>query len=127
MAQPGLVYYVSLTPDFFAFYTDAELAKVELVERKLLKAAELLRAEGLPAAELKRAEAKNIGRRKIARQDLGGFAMPTALDELYGLGYGHPDTEDAQFEAVTLEQVKAAANQYLRSEVCVVAVVKPES
>lgn len=131
--QLGLAYYVGaqnfvgLTPGYFAFYTGTEPAKVELVEQELLKEAELLRTEGLSAEELKRAKAKVIGQKKIARQDLGGFAMATALDELYGLGYGHTDTEDAKFEAVTLEQVKAAANKYLRSEACVVAVVKPEN
>ena len=50
--------------------------------------------DGLTDEELKRAKAKIIGQRKIARQDLGGLAMTTALDELYGLGYLHNDAED---------------------------------
>ena len=59
-------------------------------------------------------------------QHLGGFATTTALDELYGLGYANTDAEDAKFEAVTLEQVKAAANKYLKPDALVIAVVKPE-
>ena len=65
------------------------------------------------------------GQRKIARQDLGSFAMTTALDELYGLGYAHTDAEDALYEAVTLDQVKQVAGKYLNPEAAVVSVVKP--
>ena len=63
------------------------------------KEAELLRTEGLTLEELNRAKAKVVGQRKIARQDLGSFAMIAALDELYGLGYDHSDKDDALFEA----------------------------
>jgi predicted Zn-dependent peptidase len=51
--------------------------------------------------------------------------MSTALDELYGLGYAHSETEDAHYEAVTLEQVKAVAEKYLKANAFVIATVKP--
>jgi zinc protease len=91
----------------------------------LLAEAELLRRDGLTDAELHRAKAKIIGQRKIARQDLGGLAMTTALDELYGLGFAHTDTEDALYDAVTLDDVRAVARKFLRPDAFVVAVVKP--
>jgi zinc protease len=128
----GLAYYVGaqnvvgLAPGYFAFYAGTAPEKAGLVERELLNEAELLRSEGLTAEELKRAQAKVIGQRKIARQDLGSVAMTTALDELYGLGYAHADKEDALYEAVTLDQVKAVAQQYLKSDALVIAVVKPQ-
>ena len=127
----GLAYYVGaqtlcgIAPGYFAFYTGTEPAKAELVEKELLKEAELLRTEGLTAEELKRAKAKIIGQKKISRADLGHLAMTTALDELYGLGYGYSESEDARYEAVTLEQVKAAARKYLRQDAFVIAIVKP--
>jgi zinc protease len=129
--QLGLAYYVGaqnlagLVPGYFAFYTGTEPAKVELVERELLKEAELLRTEGLTAEELKRAKAKIIGQKKIARQELGHLASTTALDELYGLGYQRTEQDDAKYEAITLEQIKAVAQKYLRPDSLVVAVVKP--
>jgi zinc protease len=92
----------------------------------LLKEAELLRTEGLTAEELKRAKAKIIGQKKIARQDLGNLAQLTALDELYGLGYQRTELDDTKYEAVTLEQVKAAAQKYLKPDGFVVSIVKPE-
>ena len=52
--------------------------------------------------------------------------MTTALDELYGLGYAHTDTEDARYEAVTLDQVKAVAQKYLTPDALVIAMVKPQ-
>src|SRR5207253_7109193 len=114
-----------LAPVYFGLYVGPAPEKAELVEKELLADAELLRAEGLTPEELKRAKAKVIGQKKIARQDLGSFAMATALDELYGLGYAHVDAEDALFEAVTLDQVKTAARKYLKPNALVIAVVKP--
>ena len=130
--QLGLAYYVGaqhfagLAPGYFAFYAGTEPSKVALVEQEILKEAGLLRTEGLTAEELKRAKAKIIGQKKIARQDLGHLASTTTLDELYGLGYQRAELDDAKFEAVTLEQIKAAAQKYLKPDALVVAVVKPE-
>ncbi len=127
----GLAYYVGaqnflgLQPGYFAFYAGTMPEKAELVEKELLAEAELLRTDGLTEEELKRSKAKIIGQKKIARQDLGGLAMTTALDELYGLGYAFSDTEDALYEAVTLDQVKAVARKYLKADDFVIATVKP--
>lgn len=129
----GLAYYtgamnfLGLVPGFFAFYAGTEPEKAALVEKEILAEAELLRAEGLTADELRRSKAKVIGQKKIARQELGNFALSTALDELYGLGYANQDAEDAHFEAVTDDDVVAAAREYLRPESVTTAVVRPES
>jgi zinc protease len=129
--QLGLAYYcgaqnfAGVAPGYFAFYTGTEPAKAALVEKELLAEAELLRKEGLTPEELKRSKAKIIGQRKISRQDLGNLASLTALDELYGLGYQHTEHDDAKFEAVTLDQIKAVAKKYLKADGFVVSVVKP--
>jgi zinc protease len=129
--QLGLAYYVGaqnlcgVVPGYFAFYTGTEPAKAEQVEAELLKEAELLRTEGLTAEELKRAKAKIIGQKKISRADLGHLASTTALDELFGLGWQRSEQDDAHYEAVTLEQIKAVAQKYLQADRLVVAVVKP--
>jgi zinc protease len=129
----GLAYYVGaqnftgLVPGYFAFYVGTMPEKAAQVEKELFSEAELLRVEGLTEEELKRAKAKVIGQRKITRQDLGTLAMTTALDELYGLGYAYIDTEDALYEAVTLDQVRNIARKYLKPDAYVVAVVRPQS
>jgi zinc protease len=127
----GLAYYVGaqhfpgLAPGYFSFYVGTMPEKVDLVEKELMREAELLRTEGLTEAELNRAKAKIIGQRKISRQDLGSLAMTAALDELYGLGYEHSDHEEAQYSAVTLDEVKTVARKYLRPEAVAVAIVGP--
>ena len=126
----GLAYYVGATnflgrtPGYFAFYCGTAPDKVELVETELRAQAEALRRDGLTEEELARAKAKVIGQRKIARQDLGGFALMCALDELYGLGFQNHEGEDSRYAAVTLADVKAAAGRYLRPESAVVAIVR---
>ena len=127
----GLAYYVGaqnflgLVPGYFAFYVGTSPEKLADVERELMAEAELLRTEGLSAEELTRCKAKVIGQRKIARQDLGGLAMTMALDELYGLGYSHIDHEDADYEAVTLEQIREVAEKYLKPSEAVIAAIRP--
>jgi zinc protease len=129
--QLGLAYFVGaqnfagIVPGYFAFYTGTEPTKAAQVETELLKEAELLRTEGLTEEELKRAKAKIIGQKKIARADLGNLASTSALDELYGLGWQRAELDDAKYEAVTLEQAKAAAQKYLRTAALVVSIVKP--
>jgi zinc protease len=129
--QLGLAYYcgaqnfAGVVPGYFAFYTGTEPSKAEQVESELLKEAELLRTDGLTEEELKRAKAKIVGQRKIHRQELGHLASLTALDELYGLGFQHSEAEDAKYEAVTLDQIKGAAQKYLKPDGFVVSVVKP--
>ncbi len=125
----GLAYYVGaqnfvgLMPGYFAFYAGTEPSRAEKVHGEFLAEIENLRTHGLSAEELQRAKAKVIGHRKISRQDLGTHAMTSALDELYGLGYAYSDTEDALFEAVTLEEVREAARRYLTPDAYVLSLV----
>jgi zinc protease len=127
----GLAYYVGaqnflgIVPGYFGFYCGTAPEKLDLVEKELLREAELLRAEGLTDEELKRSKAKIIGQKKISRQDLAGLASSTALDELLGLGYAHSETDDAKYEAVALDDIKAVARKYLKDDAFVVSVVKP--
>lgn len=127
----GLAYYVGaqnmlgLTPGYFAFYAGTEPTKAAQVEAEMFKEVELLRTECLTEEELKRSKSKIIGQRKISRQELGGLATTTALDELYGLGYANSYAEDAKIEAVTIDQVRAVAQKYLRPEAAVISVINP--
>jgi predicted Zn-dependent peptidase len=99
--------------------------KLGQVEEEMLNEVRLLRESGLSAEELKRAKAKLLGQKKIARQDLGGYAVATALDELYGLGYMNCDQEDALYEAVTLEEVQQVIRTHLDPTRCVISTVAP--
>ena len=73
-----------------------------------------------------RAKAKVVGQKKIARQDLGGMAMVSALDELYGFGYQRWEEEESEYEAVQLEDIQRVARTYLSSDRLVHVTVGPE-
>jgi zinc protease len=127
----GLAYYVGaqhflgLQPGYFALYAGTTPEKLAQVEDEMLKEIHTLRESGLSAEELKRAKAKLLGQKKIARQDLGGYAVATALDELYGLGYQNCDLEDSLYEAVTLEEVQQVIRRFLLPDRCVISTVSP--
>jgi zinc protease len=127
----GLAYYVGaqnflgVVPGFFAFYVGTARDKVRQVEEELINEIKLLGSQGFTEEELKRSKAKIIGQKKIARQDLGGYAITAALDELYGLGHNHLDLEDALYEAVTLDDIKAVARKHLTPDALVLAEITP--
>jgi zinc protease len=127
----GLAYYVGaqnflgIGTGFFAFYAGTARDKVRQVELELIKEVELLREEGFSEEELARSKAKIIGQKKIARQELGGYAITAALDELYGLGHDHIDREDAHYQAVTLDDIRSVANKYLTPKALVLAAIHP--
>ena len=129
----GLAYYtgamnlLGLVPGFFTFYAGTEPEHVAQVEKEMRAEAELISAEGLTPDELRRAKAKVIGQKKIARQELGNFAMSNALDELYGLGYANQDAEDERFAAVTPAEIITVARKHLRAEASVTAVLRPNA
>ena len=127
----GLAYYVGaqshpgFTTGFIAFYAGTEPGQLRQLEKELLEEVAKLRQDGLTDEELRRAKAKVIGQRKIGRQDLGGLATMTGLDELYGLGYESSEKDDEKYESITKQQIEAAAQKYLRPGQCVMAVTHP--
>jgi len=129
--QLGLAYYVGaqnqlgLAPGTFAFYAGTAPEHLARVEEELLKEIGQLRDGGLTADELNRAKAKTIGQRALSRQDCGAQATAAALDELYGLGFRNWETEDAQTEAVTVEQTRAVAQKFFDPAKRVIAIVEP--
>ena len=129
----GLAYYVGaqhflgLQPGYFALYAGTTPEKLALVEEEILNEVRLLRESGLTEEEIKRAKAKLLGQKKIARQDLGGYAVATALDELYGLGYENCDREDSLYEAVTREETQEVIRRHLDQTKCVISTVAPSS
>jgi zinc protease len=127
----GLAYYVGaqshpgFTEGHFSFYAGTSPEQLEQVEKELLAEAAKLRQDGLTDDELRRAKAKIIGQKKISRQDLGGLATMSGLDELYGLGFQSSEKDDEKYESITKAQIEAAAQKYLRPGQCVMAVTHP--
>jgi len=51
--------------------------------------------------------------------------MTTALDELYGLGFGNCDSEDANYSKVSLDEIQRIAQTHLNPGNAVVAILRP--
>jgi zinc protease len=86
---------------------------------------EELKKDGITTAELERAKNSVIGQRKVAMQDNGQLASMVGLDELYGLGYDYYRSMEAQYRAVTVEEIKQIAAKYFTGKPQATIVVKP--
>ncbi|MDD5349846.1 MAG: pitrilysin family protein [Chthoniobacteraceae bacterium] len=127
----GLAYFVGasqvqgLVPGPFVFYLGTAPAKVEAVQAELLDEIRVLATEGLAPEELARAKAKLLGQEALRKQSNDALAYSCALDELYGLGYDEYTRLRERIEAVTQEDVRAAAQALFGEAPRIVAVVRP--
>ena len=118
--QPGVdagafVFYIATSPEKL----DQALAGIRAEVSKLQEA--LVTEE-----ELGRAQRYLIGSRDISLQAQGTRGAYRAFDELFGLGYSHGRAYASRIDAVTREDIRAAARRYFLEAHEVVAVVRPE-
>ena len=131
--EMGLAYFVGasqmqgLVPGLFLFYLGTDPQKMEPVKAALLEEIGKLATEGLSDVELARAKKKLIGQQQISNQSNDSFGYMAALDELYGLGFGHYKALERDVEAVTVEDVRRVAAKYFLNRPYVLAVVRPPS
>ena len=127
----GLAYYVGaqqmlgLEAGMFFFYVGTRPDATELCREEILQEMGNLRDKGMSADELSRAKNKIIGERKIKMQSNSEFGYMAALDELYGIGYDNWKSQDAKYQAVTLDEIKRVAQKYLRPDGYVAVTVRP--
>ncbi len=127
----GLAYFVGTsqlmgpTPGAFVFYLGTDPAKLDKVRAEFKDEIAKLAADGLTEEELVRAKKKLLGSEAIRDQSNGAMAQATALDELFGLGADHYRQRKKEIEAVTLEDTKRVAAQYLGAPGSVEVIVAP--
>ena len=130
--QLALCYYVGvneflgLAPGFIYAYIGTEPSKADQAEKEILAEIDKVRISGITAEELAKAKNMILGERQMQRQNIGELATQSALDELYGLGFNAYKEQEAKYQAVTLDDVKKAAQKYLSKDKFVVAVVRPK-
>ena len=129
--QLGLAYFVGagnfvgLAPGCFLFYVGTDPGKVDTVASEFQNEIDALSREGLTNEELVRARSKLLGSEAIRNQSNAAFAAGSAIDELVGLGFDNYLKRKAQFEAVTIEDVRRVAEKYFGTPARVEAVVGP--
>jgi zinc protease len=128
--EMGLAYFVGsshlsgLARGMFVFYLGTDPAKLTAVKAALHDEIAKLARDGLTAEEVSRAREKSLGQMEIRHQSNGAFAYQAALNELYGLGHSHHLTQRRQLEALTTEQIAAAARRYFQQP-AITAIVRP--
>jgi zinc protease len=119
--EQGLAYYtgafqiLGMAPGAFAFYLGTSPAQLEHAQAELLDEISKLAGEGLAEDELARVKTSWVGKNLISRQSPESLARTAALDELYGVGHDHHDRLVAQVQALTVDEVRAAARRYFGS------------
>jgi zinc protease len=131
--QLGLAYFVGAaqligpTPGMIAFYVGTDPAKVELVRTELKAEIAKLAAEGLTDEELTRAKSKILGAEAIRNQSDSAMAQVIALDELFGLGMNNYAKRPEEIGAVTSDDVRRVAKQFLDASKSIDVTILPPS
>jgi len=131
--QLGLAYFVGAaqligpTPGMIAFYVGTDPAKVELVRTELKAEIAKLAAEGLTDEELTRAKSKILGAEAIRNQSDSAMAQVIALDELFGLGMNNYTKRPEEIGAVTSDDVRRVAKQFLDASKSIDVTILPPS
>lgn len=108
--------YMGTSPD----KVDRALAGIDGVVKQLCD-------DGITQQELDRARRYLVGANAIGLQQLGARASVMCFNELYGLGFDAHLAYDQQLAAVTLDDVRALANELLDANNRVLSIVGPAS
>ncbi len=116
--KQGLAYMVGtfnrigVDPGAFVFYIVTEKDKKEKALKGIFNEIAKLKTKLIKEEELKRAKAELIGKHSIGIQTNDSLAFKTALDELYGLGYGHYLNYTDTINSITREDIRKIAAEY---------------
>ena len=125
LRKEGLVYRLSVdqmigpAPGYFYAVFETRPDAVAEVFDRIDKGIERIKNGDLDAAELERAKRRVLAFHPQELETLASQAQKAALDDLYGLGYNNDAGFNARIEAVTLDDVLAAARKYFNQRITV--------
>lgn len=114
----GLVYSVHAfqmtgpVPGFFTVVAQTQPEKVNEVVERIGRNIDRAKSGNITDEEFSQAVKMVIAHHAQENTAVGEQAQRAAVEELYGLGYDYNKTFDARIEAVTLQDVIAAAKKY---------------
>lgn len=114
-------------PGMFGFYIGCSPEKLGAALSGIRKEVELLREELISPKELERAKQFWIGRFELDMQRYGSQAMLFGLDEAYGLGFQHSLTLAEKVKAITAQDIRRAAREFLNPGCATLSIVHPEA
>jgi len=118
--------FVGLAPGYYGIYAGCQPERVGDVYKIIRTQCDKAVAGKITAEELDRAKGMMITTERLHNRTIGQMATRAALDELYGLGYDAYEQYADRVNAVTLEEVRRVARQFLTRMIITVATPKPE-
>jgi zinc protease len=103
-----------LETGLFGVYIACHPTKLAPARAGIFRELERLKQQGISQSELTAAKKYLMGNLQIDLQTNRSQAMHMALDELYGLGYGHIHDFIRAVEAVTEDDIKRVARKIIR-------------
>lgn len=110
----------------FIFYAATSADDLNSVKDEIIAQIKQVREGGIAEQEIDSAKKTIIAKYQIGLQTAGDFALQTALDELYGLGYDSYLHYPEKINSVSLQQIIQIANKYFTLESCVISMTVPE-
>ena len=119
----GLVYSVQAelltgpAPGYFIIYAQTKPETIAEVVQRIDANVEKARRGEITTEEFNTAKERIIAMHAQQNTTIGEQSLQAGLDEIYGLGYDFDKTFDDRINAVTLEEVCAAARKYFNHRV----------
>ncbi len=119
--------FVGLAPGYFGIYAGCQPEKVGEVYRIIREQCAKAVQGHITQEELDTAKGVMMTTEQLQSRTNAEMATRAALDELYGLGYDAHTKFEERVNAVTLDDVKRAADELLTHAVITVVTPKPEA
>jgi len=110
----------------FIFYAATKFENIDSVKDDIFKEIESVSEAKITEEEIDSAKRSLIAKHQIGLQAAGAFALKTALDELYGLGFNNYLIYPGIIGRISKEEIIQIANRYLTPGSCVVSITVPE-
>ena len=129
--KQGLAYQVAMygvdgiDPGYLAIYVACAPERIDRVVQAIHAQIDALLEDGISAEELARAQRFRIGTHAVALQRRAAVANALAYHEAYGLGWQEWARYPERINAVTVEDLRAASERYLRWDRAITATVRP--
>ena len=128
--EKGLAYAVGafnvsgIDPGYLAIYGLTSKQNIEKVKGGIFRELYELRINGVKKEDIEKSKNYIKAMRKVGTQSNSSFIFSITMDELYGLGYNDYKNFDKNIDAVSAEDVRAAAKRILTPDKCAVLILK---
>jgi len=111
----------------FIFYAATAPPNIDIVKDEIIAQIKKVCDGGITQEEVDSAKKELIVKHEVALQTAGSFALRTALDELYGLGFDSYRHYPDKIKGLNLQEVIQAANRYFTLNSCVISITIPKN